>query len=105
MGVRVQAFLLVFVLLLMPWSPLDPSKTSESVNELEKSIEVHSPAILPHWEPGTALIDSSLLNLNSDIISVIVLTDRLLTLHEWQIEHGILLGKKPLRARTQSHRA
>ena len=95
MGVRIQVLLLVFILMLMPWSPLDPSISSESVNELEKSTQVQSSATLAHWEPGTALIDSSLQNLNSDIVSVIVITDQLLTLHEWQIEHGFLIPQLP----------
>ncbi|MEC7042102.1 MAG: hypothetical protein VXW89_02205, partial [Candidatus Thermoplasmatota archaeon] len=95
MGVRIQVLLLVFILMLMPWSPLDPSISSESVNELEKSTQVQSSATLAHWEPGTALIDSSLQNLNSDIVSVIVITDQLLTLHEWQMEHGFLIPQLP----------
>ena len=95
MGVRIQALLLVFVLMIMPWSALVPSTSSDSVIELENTIEVQSANYLPPWNPGNALIDPSFHNLNSDIVSVIVLTDRLLTLHEWQLEHGFLIAQSP----------
>ena len=79
----------------MPWSPLVPNPSSDSVIELENRLEVPYDNSLPPWNPGTALIDPAFENLNSDIVTAIVLTDRLLSLHEWQLEHELLIPQEP----------
>ena len=91
MGARINACILAFIFLIAPWS-LIPFSISDTTVELEpEEVESQSSAIMFPWTPGTAYIDSTFENLNNDIVTAIVLTDQLNTLHEWQIAHGLLI--------------
>ena len=91
MGARINACILAFIFLIAPWS-LIPFSISAPTVELEpEEVESQSSEIMFPWNPGTAYIDSSFENLDNDIVTAIVLTDQLNTLHEWQIAHGLLI--------------
>ena len=85
MGARINACILAFLLLIVPWS-FSPFSESDIVDELEPDeVESQSSSIMHPWSPGTAYIDSSFEILNTEIVTAIVLTDQLNTLHEWQL--------------------
>ena len=77
--------------MVVPWThfPTFPSSDTILLNDAEIDSPVSS--MLHPWSPGTAFIDSSFENLDSEEVTAIVLTDRLQTLHEWQTERGLLI--------------
>ena len=92
MGNWYTATVLVFLMVLTPWASMTegaPPNNSESLdNSPISSVQVQES--LPLWTPGSAVIDHDLPRSGSELVSVIVLTDRLTTLHEWQIDNGVL---------------
>ena len=92
MGNWYTAAVLVFLMALTPWASItegiSPNNSESLDNSPVSSVQVEES--LPLWTPGSAMIDHELPRSGNDIVSVIVLTDRLTTLHEWQIDNGVL---------------
>ena len=92
MGNWYTATVLVFLMALTPWSSMLEDFNHNNLENSEESssgpLKVND--ILPNWESGSAVISPELPLSGDEVVPVIVLTDRLMTLHEWQIANEIL---------------
>ena len=92
MGNWYTATVLVFLMALTPWSSMSGGFNQNNLENSEDFSSGHLKVndILPNWESGSAVISPELPLSGDEVVPVIVLTDRLMTLHEWQIANEIL---------------